>query len=131
MTLNTVNQPWERQTTLLCKRWVQSCFFSFLKGNFLFLNFVLISKLSVFLCIIDERWRDSRAFNICTNLYIVSVHYIYHHIPCIDMGAPHLQRGEVLNRYEALYFQPRKKPHNICDPASSNHHSLGMLHGKK
>ena len=42
------------------------------------------------------------------------------------MGEPHLQRGEVLYRYERLYFQPR----NICELASSNHHSSGMLHGK-
>ena len=37
----------------------------------------------------------------------------------------------MLNRYETLYFQPRQKPWNICDPASSNHHISGMLHGKK
>ena len=37
---------------------------------------------------------------------------------------------EVLNRYATLYFQPRQKPRNICDPASSNHHISGMLHGK-
>ena len=24
-----------------------------------------------------------------------------------------------------------KKPHNICDPASSSHHSSGMFHGEK
>ena len=27
-------------------------------------------------------------------------------------------------------YQPRKKPRNICDPASSNHHNSGVLHGK-
>ena len=37
---------------------------------------------------------------------------------------------EVLNRYEKLYFQPRQKSRNFCDPTSSNHHNLGMLHGK-
>ena len=39
--------------------------------------------------------------------------------------------GEVLNRYETLYFQPRQNPRNICDPASSNHHNSTLLHGKK
>ena len=47
------------------------------------------------------------------------------------MGEPHLQRGEVLMSYETLYFQLRQKPRNVCDPASSNHHSSGMLYGKK
>ena len=42
------------------------------------------------------------------------------------MTLPYLQCGEVLNRYETLYFKPR----NICDPASSNHHNSGLLHGK-
>ena len=37
----------------------------------------------------------------------------------------------MLNRYETLYFKLRQKPRNICDPASSNHHISGMLHGKK
>ena len=37
---------------------------------------------------------------------------------------------EMLNRYETFYFQPRQTPRNICDPASSNHHISGMLHGK-
>ena len=46
------------------------------------------------------------------------------------MTEPHLQRGEVLMRHETLYFQPRQTPRNICDTASSNHHSSGMLHGK-
>ena len=27
-------------------------------------------------------------------------------------------------------FQLRQKPQNICDPASSNHHNSGMIHGK-
>ena len=39
------------------------------------------------------------------------------------MTEPYLQRGEVLMRRETLYFQPRKIPRNICDPASSNHHN--------
>ena len=33
-------------------------------------------------------------------------------------------------RYETLYFQPRQKPRNICDPASSKGHNSGVLHGK-
>ena len=36
----------------------------------------------------------------------------------------------MLNSYETLYFQLRKKPHNICDPTSSNHHNSGLLHCK-
>ena len=50
------------------------------------------------------------------------------HVPIWEV--PYLQRGEVLMRYETLYYQPRKKPRNICDPASSNHHNSGVLHGK-
>ena len=46
------------------------------------------------------------------------------------MTEPYLQRGEVLMRHETLYFQPRKKPRNICDPTSSNHHNSGVLHDK-
>ena len=48
-----------------------------------------------------------------------------------DMAESYLQRGEVLNRYETLYFQPRQNPRNICDPASFNHYISGTLHGKK
>ena len=29
-----------------------------------------------------------------------------------------------------LYFQPRKKPRNICDVTSSNPHNSGMFHVK-
>ena len=47
------------------------------------------------------------------------------------MAEPYLQLGEVLMRHETLYFQPRKKQRDICDPASSNHHNSGVLHGKK
>ena len=46
------------------------------------------------------------------------------------MAEPYLQPGEVLVRYETLYFQLRKKPRNICDPSSSKHHKSGLLHGK-
>ena len=46
-----------------------------------------------------------------------------------DKSEPYLQRGEVLIRYETLYFQPRKNSRNICDVTSSNSH-LGMLHIK-
>ena len=38
-----------------------------------------------------------------------------------DTSEPKLQRGEVLNRYEKLYFPPRPKRRKICDPASSSH----------
>ena len=40
-----------------------------------------------------------------------------------DMAETIITTREVLNRYETLYFQPRQKPRNICDPASSNHHN--------
>ena len=46
------------------------------------------------------------------------------------MTEPYLQRGEVLMTRETLYFQPRKIPRTICDPASSNHHNSGVLHSK-
>ena len=46
------------------------------------------------------------------------------------MAEPYLKRGEVLNRYETLYFQPRQSSRNICDPTSSNHHNSTFLHGK-
>ena len=38
--------------------------------------------------------------------------------------------GEVLIRYETLYFQPRKNPRNIRDVTSSNPRNSGMLHVK-
>ena len=46
------------------------------------------------------------------------------------MTQPYLKRGEVLNRYETLYFQPGQSSRKICDPASSNHHNSTFLHGK-
>ena len=46
------------------------------------------------------------------------------------MTEPYLQHGEVLIRYETLYFQPRKTPRNICDVTSSKPCSSGMRHGK-
>ena len=47
-----------------------------------------------------------------------------------DMTEPYLQCGEVLMRYETLYFQPHINPRNICDVNSSNHHNSTMLHVK-
>ena len=35
---------------------------------------------------------------------------------------PYLQCGEVLIRYETLYFPPRQNQRNICDITTSNHH---------
>ena len=45
-----------------------------------------------------------------------------------DMTQPYLKRGEVLNRYETLYFQPRQSSRKICDPASSTNHISTFLH---
>ena len=47
-----------------------------------------------------------------------------------DMTQPYLKRGEVLNRYETLYFKPRQSSRKICDPASSNNHISTFLHAK-
>ena len=47
-----------------------------------------------------------------------------------DKTSPYLKRGEVLNRYETLYFQPLQSSRKICDPASSNNHISTFLHGK-
>ena len=48
------------------------------------------------------------------------------------MMEPYLQRGEVLIRYETLYFQPRKTPRNICDVRSAIliRMSTGHVHKK-
>ena len=45
-----------------------------------------------------------------------------------DMTQPYLKHGEVLNRYETLYFKPRQSSRKICDPASSNNHISTFLH---
>ena len=48
------------------------------------------------------------------------------------MTQPQLKRGEVLNRYETLYFQPAGKIHGtFVTPPPSNHHNSTLLHGKK
>ena len=43
------------------------------------------------------------------------------------MNEPYLQSGEVLIKYETLYFQPCKNQRNICDVPSSNPRNSGMF----